>query len=199
MRLSAQVAFTLLPILAVIVAAGCGGDGGTPAATRPEAPATKKQTPPTIQKNDAEAPAASVKPLPLAKFDEMVKEHKGKVVVVDFWFLGCIPCMEAMPHLVELQNKHGKDNLFIATMDVDEPTDNDVRKDAIAFLTEKKITLTNYVVDDKEDVDLWRNKMDLSAFPTTMVYDREGKLVEKFEGTKLKEVEKLVGDLVQKK
>jgi thiol-disulfide isomerase/thioredoxin len=42
-----------------------------------------------------------------AKFD--IKTLKGKVVLVEVWSSSCMPCVKAIPHLVELHKKlHGK-------------------------------------------------------------------------------------------
>jgi thiol-disulfide isomerase/thioredoxin len=38
---------------------------------------------------------------------ELSKQRKGRVVLVDFWFSRCGPCLGAIPHLVELQKKYG--------------------------------------------------------------------------------------------
>ncbi|BAO54882.1 disulfide oxidoreductase related to ResA [Nonlabens marinus S1-08] len=40
---------------------------------------------------------------------------KGKVVVLNFWFIGCAPCIEEMPVLNQLVDKYkGKDVVFLA-------------------------------------------------------------------------------------
>ena len=35
-----------------------------------------------------------------------LKALKGKVVVLDFWAFDCPPCVEAMPHIVKLNEKY---------------------------------------------------------------------------------------------
>jgi thiol-disulfide isomerase/thioredoxin len=37
----------------------------------------------------------------------------GKVVLFDYWGIHCGPCLAAIPHLVELQAKYGRDNFVI--------------------------------------------------------------------------------------
>jgi thiol-disulfide isomerase/thioredoxin len=41
----------------------------------------------------------------------------GKVYVVEFWATWCGPCIASMPHLAELQEKHGDDVTFISVSD----------------------------------------------------------------------------------
>ena len=42
-----------------------------------------------------------------------LKALKGKVVLIDFWAFDCEPCIEAMPRIVDLQSKYGKDGLVV--------------------------------------------------------------------------------------
>jgi thiol-disulfide isomerase/thioredoxin len=179
MPASLRTILALLIVPAALSAVGC---------TREPASSAKATT-------DKEV---TVTPLALARFDEMIASHKGKVVVVDFWFRGCVPCQEGMPHLVELQKKHGPDNLVVVTMGIEEPDNEKGRASAVEFLKNKNITLVNYVSDPGDETNLWTEKFNFGQFPMTQVYDRQGKLVEQFEGPHLPEVEELVGQLVKK-
>lgn len=51
---------------------------------------------------------------------QLIRDNKGKVIVVDVWYFGCIECKKAMPHLVELQRKYAKDGLLAVTVNVDD-------------------------------------------------------------------------------
>jgi thiol-disulfide isomerase/thioredoxin len=37
-----------------------------------------------------------------------LKSLRGKVVVIDFWAFDCEPCIEAMPHIVDLYEKYAR-------------------------------------------------------------------------------------------
>ena len=45
------------------------------------------------------------------KMARLVKQNKGRVVVLDLWSTSCEPCVREFPHLVELQGKHGEDEI----------------------------------------------------------------------------------------
>jgi thiol-disulfide isomerase/thioredoxin len=58
----------------------------------------------------------------VVKYDGLgakVRQHKGKVVVVDFWATWCQPCKKEFPHLVELSQKHAADGLVAVSVSVD--------------------------------------------------------------------------------
>ena len=59
-----------------------------------------------------------------------VAEHRGKIVIVDFWATWCHTCMELMPHTAELQQQHS-DDIVLITMSLD---DADKRPLAEKFL-----------------------------------------------------------------
>jgi thiol-disulfide isomerase/thioredoxin len=47
-----------------------------------------------------------------------LKDLQGKAVILDFWATYCPPCIEGIPHLIELQKRYGKENLEIVGLHV---------------------------------------------------------------------------------
>ena len=99
-----------------------------------------------------------------------LKSLRGKVVVVDFWAFDCEPCIEAMPHIRELQDKYAADGLVVIgvhTPRADYERDVSKLREAV---TKMGITFP-VVVDDKQKIfrdylcDLW---------PSQFVIDRNG-------------------------
>ena len=133
-----------------------------------------------VQVIDSERPPR--KPLPemtWTNFDgvvEKLKDHEGKVVILDFWATYCKPCLEAIPHLKKLQEIHGKDNLVIVGLHVGGSEDRDKVPEFV-----KKLDI-NYTLATPEDfLSQYIFGAD-SAIPQTAVIDRKGKLVRKFVG-----------------
>ena len=90
---------------------------------------------------------------------------KGKVVVMNFWFIQCQPCVMEMPDLNKLVSKYknNKNVVFLA------PTFNE--KDAVASFL-KKITF-NYTIAPNAESTV--QSFGINSFPTSFVMDKEGK------------------------
>ncbi|HWN95321.1 MAG TPA: TlpA disulfide reductase family protein, partial [Methylomirabilota bacterium] len=51
---------------------------------------------------------------------ELPREHRGKVVLVDFWASWCAPCKSSFPALNELSSKFAKRGFVVIGISVDE-------------------------------------------------------------------------------
>lgn len=100
-------------------------------------------------------------------------ELKGKVVFINFWATWCPPCRAEMPSVNELYKKYGK-NAGVVFITVD--ADNNYTK-AKKFLDRKKYNLPLYTVASEIPAELFAGKL-----PTTVVIDKQGKLVFRHEG-----------------
>ncbi|ESU25822.1 hypothetical protein FLJC2902T_30140 [Flavobacterium limnosediminis JC2902] len=103
-----------------------------------------------------------------------IDDYKGKLILIDFWFSGCEPCLEEMKFFPELLKKH--DDLVILSMSVDSPKWtqsllNQKRK-PWDFLEEKKLNWTFYNVN-KENL----NSFKVNSFPTYFIIDKNGTLL----------------------
>ena len=50
-----------------------------------------------------------------------VSDFKGKVVLINFWAVGCMPCRMELPHLKALHEKHKGELVILAVNAWDEP------------------------------------------------------------------------------
>ena len=167
-----RVIYFLLFTFYLLLALGC-----RPAA----APVSVSDQPVSInnvpQTNLPMPPLKNVETLGWEKFDgtlQTLGDFKNKVVVLDFWATYCPPCLEEIPHLVELQKKH--QDLQVVGLHVGGEED---QPKVPEFAEKLKINYTLAYPEEKLSAALLQNE---SAIPQTFVFDRQGKLVARIVG-----------------
>jgi peroxiredoxin len=108
----------------------------------------------------------SIKAFKLADLDNKKwnsNDLKGKVIVINFWFTACKPCILEMPHLNKLVNENkDKPVVFIAPAP---ETDAQIKK----FL--KKYSFDYHIIPSSLE---YITALGVENFPTHLVIDKEG-------------------------
>jgi peroxiredoxin len=121
-----------------------------------------------------EAPAFNVTSLDGKQLDSA--SLRGKVVVIDFWFTGCPPCLEELPKLNSLVDEFkNKDVVFIAPTWDKEPT-------LRAFLKEHPFKYQVIPEAKALVLEACRDGQGNVIVPVHMVIDKEGKIEIKSDG-----------------
>lgn len=98
-------------------------------------------------------------------------DYKGKVIVLNFWFIACKPCVMEMPHLNKFVEKYQDDEvLFLAIA-------NDDKKQIERFLQKKEFDYT-IAPDGKGIASDWG----VASFPTNIIIDKEGNIAYSMSG-----------------
>ncbi len=148
------------------------------------------------KKNSAEnkpAPTFSVKDLKGKKLD--LKKLKGKIVVLNFWFAECLPCLNELPNLNELVEEFkGKDVVFIAFT---EDKADFLKKFLVKKPFNYQIIPASTAIIKNYELNLGGNSVML--YPTHILIDRDGKIEQRvsgLEGVKImkKGIEKLLNE-----
>jgi cytochrome c biogenesis protein CcmG/thiol:disulfide interchange protein DsbE len=92
---------------------------------------------------------------------------KGHPVVVNKWASWCGPCRAEFPDFQKLSAKYGKRVAFVGV------DGNDNHGDALAFLKQYPVSYPSYEDPDGEVAQVLNATI---AFPSTVFYDRNGKL-----------------------
>lgn len=95
-----------------------------------------------------------------------IADLKGKVVVLDFWYRSCMPCLQAIPELIKIQEDYKNEVVIIGINDIDD------QEDVTDYLNYKK---ANYLSTFKTKESI-SQRLKINSFPTLYVFDREGKL-----------------------
>ena len=72
---------------------------------------------------------------------QVIKEHRGQVVLVHFWATWCGPCVKLFPHAAELQHRFRDRGLAVVTVSLDDPAD---REAVGRFLADKGPATENF-------------------------------------------------------
>ena len=95
-----------------------------------------------------------------------INKLKGKVLIIDFWSVYCIPCVNAFPSFNALLKKYpGKLNVLGVTLD---------QKQAVLNLLKKHEFNAQVVADAKSFFDTYSLG---SGYPLTMLIDKNGRII----------------------
>jgi thiol:disulfide interchange protein DsbD len=108
----------------------------------------------------------------------------GKVLVVNFWATWCVPCRKEIPNFNEMNKELGPKGVAVIGVSLDEDGAEAVKP----FLAKNPM---DYLVALGSDAA--KEKYQVGALPTTIVMDRTGKIVQRFEGfTQPEDIQKAV-------
>ncbi len=96
-------------------------------------------------------------------------QFKDGIILLDFWYRSCYPCLKALPGIERLHQKYEDKGLTVLGI-------NSTDKDPIKlkkFLVEREITYTTLLDSDKEFV----KKLNVAGFPTMLIVDAATKKV----------------------
>ncbi len=142
-------------------------------------------------------PSKNVEDMTWATFageTQKLKDLQGKIVVLDFWATYCPPCVEGIPHFVELQKKHA--DLQVIGLHVGGEED---RPKVPKFIEKFNI---NYTLATPELELIRFVSGNDTSIPQTAIFDKKGNLVKKFAGfdEQIKQqIDATINELVSKK
>lgn len=156
----------------VFMAAACSGNGS------PTEPAGGTDLPDTPESRRSWAGSEPAPPIPgdVAWFNVerplTLEELKGRVVLLDFWTLGCINCQHIIPDLKRLEAEFGDNLLVIGVHSGKYATEHD---DESILEAVRRFGIEHPVINDPDFV-VWRT-FGASAWPTLVLIDPAGNLV----------------------
>lgn len=113
---------------------------------------------------------------------------KGKVVLLDFWYRGCFPCLKATPDLIKLQQEF-KNNLVIIGIN-----DRDDKQDISDYYAYKKNTFYFSTYKTSNHIS---NSLKINTFPTFIILDQKGEIVKIEVGFNKKRIRNTIKSLIK--
>ncbi|MES2465065.1 MAG: redoxin domain-containing protein [Armatimonadota bacterium] len=108
-----------------------------------------------------------------------LSDHKGKVVLLNFWATWCGPCRMEIPDLIALQEKYGPRGFVVVGLaDEKDPDPTSALALIKKFATDQKLNYPVLLLPDGV-----RNEFGgVAGLPTSFLIDRNGKVVYGMEG-----------------
>lgn len=102
-------------------------------------------------------------------FEDILKQHKGKTLVIEVWASWCGDCVKAMPKIKELQANHPDVAYLFISMD----------RTAEAWKTgiEKHELKGNHFMANDQMKGVFGKAIDLDWIPRYIILDKTGKIV----------------------
>lgn len=105
-----------------------------------------------------------------------LEAYKGKVVLMNFWALWCPPCIEELPSMAKLQTEYGDQGIQVIAIS----QDNKGFENINPFWEKKKLQAIPVFWDKRARL---MYRFSVHSLPTTLIFDRAGKLRGKIEGS----------------
>ena len=99
---------------------------------------------------------------------DVIKQNE--LTIIDFWASWCGPCMQEMPHMVQLYQLYHEHGLGILGVSLD--TDGDAWREAV----KKTGAVWTHISELKKNSDIAR-MFGVNAIPFTMIVDKEGNVL----------------------
>ncbi len=125
-------------------------------------------------------------PLQLAGFykgEPIESLEEGRVYVVEFWATWCKPCIDAFPHLSEIQKKYEDDGVTVMGINVGErrqrgDTPQVVQARVASFVENQGDRMGYTVAADNRDMTnrTWKVAAGRNTLPSAIIVDRAGKI-----------------------
>ena len=145
---------------------------------------------------------------PFPKFDAV--DFKGKelnnevfkdspVTIMSIWFTGCKGCIDEMPTLQKISEDLKDKNVKVMSICLDTYENKKIKDEAQKIIDAKGVKYPNLAIKPSEEIDAYLKN--LTAFPTTLLIGRDGKVVDNISlgsQDKIDELYKKIDEIIAK-
>ena len=100
-----------------------------------------------------------------------LKDYERKFIILDFSYMSCMPCIQSIPHLIQIQNEYGNKNLAVLAIN-SKDIDQKSKKRLPGFISKHSINYPVILTTHKTD-----STYNVKAYPTLYMIDKKGKII----------------------
>ena len=108
---------------------------------------------------------------------EYKRNKTGRVVLLDFWFSSCGPCLQSIPHLVELQRRYKNFGLEVVGIAYEKGTPEEKVSKVRPIRARYHMNYTTLFGGSGPEPCPLRTQFDVTSFPSLVLLDDEGNIV----------------------
>ncbi|MFM9951643.1 MAG: TlpA family protein disulfide reductase [Saprospiraceae bacterium] len=98
-----------------------------------------------------------------------LEKIEGQLFLIDFWYLSCAPCLQALPYLQSLHEKYGSKGFKVIGINCQDMED---KSSAARKLKERGIDYPMYFIEKS-----YSRTLDIKAFPTLMLLNKNKEVI----------------------
>ena len=114
------------------------------------------------------APAPAIDGLDLAGEATSLSDLAGNLVYIDFWYIGCGPCMRALPHLAHMEEEFGPAGFHVLGVNHHQDA-----KTVKRYLDRRELNVPQAILDSLP------KGYPVVAYPTWFLVGRDGSIIER--------------------
>ncbi|MFY0252558.1 redoxin family protein [Chitinophaga sp. 30R24] len=124
---------------------------------------------------------------------------KGKYVLLDFWGSWCAPCRQSHPYLTALYAKYHSRGLEILGIAQEQSTTlSECRTEWLNAIQKDKLVWPQVLNNEESDKFNAVAAYGITAFPTKILLDKDGKIVARFIGTEHEQLDDVLKNIFNK-
>lgn len=99
-----------------------------------------------------------------------LSQWKGKVIVLNFWYISCGPCLAELPHFNEVQEEYAENVKIVALHSYNVDTERSKQE----FVSNRYSDYSITFAQDTEDLKLFDHLGGKDSYPMSVILDKDG-------------------------
>jgi thiol-disulfide isomerase/thioredoxin len=113
---------------------------------------------------------------------EYRRDHLGRLTLLDFWHSTCPPCLQAIPHMVDLKRRYGPTGLEVIGIACEKGTPEQQSQKVRQVRARYTINYTTLLSGGGTEACPVKKQFGVTCFPTLILLDETGQIVWRREG-----------------